>query len=183
MWYNENTMPQVSSNFQMPYPIADDPVNVHGDIKNLVDRLNVILPPLGISAFQLEVVNVTEVTIPAGYPVYITGYSNTSNKSTVEPSLPTTTKPVLGITKASISPNNTGTVVVAGVLEGVNTSGFQNGDVLYVKTGGGLTNVRPEGGSGAVGVVAHAETAVNNGIIIVEAKGNGTWGALRDGLA
>lgn len=183
MWYNENTMPELSSNFQMPYPTANDPVNVHGDIKSLVDRLNVILPPLGISAFQLEVVNVTEVTIPAGYPVYITGYSNTANKPTVEPSLPNTTEPVLGITKSDITPDHAGTVVVAGVLEGVNTSGFPNGAVLYVKTGGGLTNIRPEGGSGAVGVVAHSETAINNGIIIVEAKGNGTWGALRDGLA
>jgi len=183
MWYNENTMPQYSSNFNMPYPTADDPVNVHGDIKKLVDSLNVILPPLGISAFQLEVTNNTQSVIPAGYPVYITGYSDTSTKPTVAPSLPTTTQPVLGITKSSIAINNNGTVVVAGVLENVNTSAFQDGDVLYVAVGGGLTNSRPANGSGAVGIVAHAETAINNGIIIVEAKGNGTWGALKNGLA
>ena len=172
-----------SSNFSLPYPTADDAVNVHGDIKKLVDQLNIILPPLGISAFQLEATNVTDITIPAGYPVYITGYSNLSSKPTIEPSLPTTTKPVLGITKESIAKDHSGVVVVAGVLENVDTHSFQDGDVLYVKTGGGLTNVRPTSGAAAVGVVAHAAYAVDNGIIIVEAKGNGTWGALKNGLS
>jgi len=55
------------------------------------------------------------------------------------------------------------------------------GEVLYVGTSGGLTNVRPTGGSAAVGICAYANNT--NGIVIVEAKGNGTWGSLRDGLS
>ena len=71
-------------------------------------------------------------------------------------------------------------MIVAGVLDNVNTSGFSDGDVLYVASIGGITNVRPATGSGAVGIVAHA---AESGVIIVEAKGNGTWGALKNGLA
>jgi len=66
-------------------------------------------------------------------------------------------------------------------MEGLNTSGFAAGQTLYVGISGGLTNVRPEGGSAAVGICAVADNV--NGIVIVEAKGNGTWGALRDGLS
>jgi hypothetical protein len=66
-------------------------------------------------------------------------------------------------------------------MEGLNTSGFAAGQTLYVGASGGLTNVRPAGGSAAVGICAVADNL--NGIVIVEAKGNGTWGALRDGLS
>lgn len=170
-------MPDYSENYAMPYPLASDPVNVHGDIKSLVDRLNLILPPLGISAFQMPVLNNSGETLPAGTPVYATGYTD---KTTISKSLPTTTSPILGLLKQPLINGSEGIVVVAGVMEEINTSGFSDGDVLYVAELGGLTNVRPLSGSGAVGIVAHAAA---NGIIIVEAKGNGTWGALRNGLA
>ena len=71
-------------------------------------------------------------------------------------------------------------MVVAGVLEDINTSNHTTGDILYIGEEGGLTHTRPDGGSGAVGIVAHAAEL---GVIIVEAKGNGTWGALKAGLA
>lgn len=161
----------------LPFPIANDPVNVHGDIEQLVERLLIILPPLGISQFQLPVINNSGNDLPAGTPVYATGYDNDAAKTTIDKSLPSTTSPILGLTKTSIADGSEGIVVVAGVMDNINTSGFNNGDVLYVGTSGGLTN---EAGSGAVGVVAHA---ASSGIIIVEAKGNGTWGALKAGLA
>jgi hypothetical protein len=170
-------MPDYSENFSMPYPLASDPVNVHGDIKSLVDRLNIILPPLGISAFQMPVLNNSGESLPAGTPVYATGYTD---KTTIAKSLPSTTNPILGLLKQPLLNGSEGIVVVAGVMENINTSGFSDGDVLYVAEFGGLTNVRPSEGSGAVGIVAHASA---EGLIIVEAKGNGTWGALRNGLA
>ncbi len=163
--------------YSIPYPLSSDSVNVHGDVQSLVERLEVILPPLGVSYFQIQVLNNSGVALTAGTPVYATGYTT---KTTIAKSLPSTSNPILGLTKTSIADDAEGIVVVAGVMENINTSGFSNGDVLYVGTTGGLTNVRPEGGSGAVGIVAHA---ASEGIIIVEAKGNGTWGALKSGLA
>lgn len=163
--------------YNLPYPLAEDPVNVHGDIEALADRLKIILPPLGLSQFQIQVKNTGGSTLVAGTPVYATGFDTVT---TVSKALPETTSPILGLLKTSLANNSEGIAVVAGVMEDINTSGFSDGDVLYVATGGGLTATRPEGGSGAVGIVAYA---ASEGIIIVEAKGNGTWGALKAGLA
>jgi hypothetical protein len=160
--------------FNLPFPQASDPVNVHEDIEALARRLMVILPPLGLSQFQLGVLNDSGSTLPAGTPVYATGYTT---KTTIAKALPTTEAPILGLLKTSVANNSEGIVVVAGVMENINTSGFSDGDVLYVGSSGGLSNQQS---GGAVGVVAHA---ASNGIIIVEAKGNGTWGALKSGLA
>lgn len=163
--------------FNLPYPTGADPVNVHGDIKALADRLKIVLPPLGISAFQLPVTNKSGQTLPQGTPVYATGFED---KTTINKCLPSTTQPILGLLKQTLQNNSDGIVVVAGVLEDINTSGFNDGDVLYVGESGGLVNVRPANGSGAVGIVAHAAAV---GLVIVEAKGNGTWGSLKAGLA
>lgn len=163
--------------YSIPYPLSSDSVNVHGDVQSLVERLEVILPPLGVSYFQIQVLNNSGVNLDAGTPVYATGYTTKTN---IAKSLPSTSKPILGLTKTSIANGSEGIVVVAGVMENINTGNFSNGDVLYVGQYGGLTNIQPTTGSGAVGIVAHAAA---DGIIIVEAKGNGTWGALKSGLA
>jgi hypothetical protein len=160
--------------FNLPFPESTDPVNVHGDIKALADRLRIVLPPLGISAFQISVINDSGETLPAGTPVFANGYSTTT---TVDKCLPTTPEPILGLLKQSLTDGQSGICVVAGVMENINTSGFSDGDVLYVGSEGGLSNLATHG---AVGIVAHASA---NGIIIVEAKGNGTWGALKAGLS
>ena len=166
-----------SNIYELPFPIADDAVNVHGDIRQLVEKLEAILPSFGVGYFQLSVINATTETLPAGTPVYATGYTT---KTTIAKALPDTTSPILGLLKDELIEGEEGVCVVAGVLENVNTSSFADGDVLYVSETGGITNARPTSGSGAVGIVAHAAAS---GVIIVEAKGNGTWGALRDGLA
>lgn len=163
--------------YNLPFPEATDPVNVHGDIHDLVAMLEQVLPPLGVGYFQLNVKNTSGSQIVAGTPVYATGYTT---KTTIAKALPSTTAPILGLLKETTENNADGVVIVAGVLEGINTSSFTAGQVLYVGESGGLSSTQPAGGGGAVGIVAHA---ASTGIIIVEAKGNGTWGALKAGLA
>jgi hypothetical protein len=160
--------------FNLPFPESTDPVNVHGDIKALADRLRIVLPPLGVSAFQLPVINDSGQTLNAGTPVYAKGFTT---KTTIDKYLPSNTKHVLGLLKQGLTSGSEGICIVAGVLEGVNTSSFANGDILYAAPSGGLT-VTPDGA--AVGIVAHA---ASSGIIVVQAKGNGTWGALKAGLS
>ena len=160
------------------YPLETSPVNVHGDLKKLAESLDAILPKTGVGYFQINVKNNSGASISAGVPVYATGYST---KTTIAKALPSTSSPILGLLKNTTANGSDGVVVVAGVMEGLNTSSFIAGEVLYVGTSGGLTNVRPTGGSAAVGICAYANNL--NGIVIVEAKGNGTWGALRDGLS
>ena len=162
-----------SNVYELPYPLATDSVNVHGDIRDLVQKLEAVLPLASYS--QIAVFNNTQTGIQAGDPVYVTGYSNAT---TVARATSATTQPILGLAKTDIAAGANGIVVVSGVLEGINTSNFIAGDILYAGESGGLTSQQDAGG--AVGVVAHAAAL---GLIIVEAKGNGTWGALKAGLA
>jgi hypothetical protein len=162
-----------SLNYDLPYPLFDDPVNVHGDIKDLVEKLEAVLPLSSYS--QIRVLNDSGTSISAGDPVFVTGYTSAT---TVSRATSSTTQPILGLAKTSIIDGANGIVVVSGVLENINTSGFIAGDILYAGESGGLTAT--QGVGGAVGIVAHA---AEDGLIIVEAKGNGTWGALKAGLA
>lgn len=162
-----------SNAYDLPFPLATDPVNVHGDIRELVQKLEAVLPLASYS--QIAVSNNSGVNIQAGDPVYVTGYATAT---AIARATSSTTQPILGLAKTDIATGVNGIVVVSGILEGVNTSSFSEGDILYAGEFGGLTATQDPGG--AVGIVARAAV---DGLIIVEAKGNGTWGALKAGLA
>jgi hypothetical protein len=170
-----------TTNYDLPYPVLSDPVNVHEDIQSLAERLEDILSNVGVPFISLEVRNTTGSTIAKGTPVYISGYSTKPLIAKCD-SDDLTTFPVVGITQAAISNNTDGVIIVSGVFEDINTSSYTAGEILYVANGGGLTDTIPAGGSGAVAVVAKSNAST--GIIIVgQPKGNGTWGALKNGLA
>jgi hypothetical protein len=170
-----------TNTYDLPYPILSDPVNVHEDIQSLAERLEDILSNVGVPFISLEVRNTTGATIAKGTPVYILGYSTKPLIGKCD-SDDLTTFPMVGITQAAISNNSDGVVVVSGVFENINTSSYSIGNILYVANGGGLTNSIHTGGSGAVAVVAKSNAST--GVIIVgQPKGNGSWGALKNGLA
>ncbi len=191
-------MPNQSSNYpSMKYPIASDPVNVHGDFKVLVDALNDILPPLGMTSVASPVRNASSSTpILEGTPVFISGSVSNGGrpKPTVEkynPSSPSHNPdiPILGLMQANTmpaGPDNAGDgiVVVSGIIQINTTSIGPAGTKVYVDNNGSLVGNRPSTGPARyVGVVAIQATKPLGGMIIVQTKGNGTWGALKDGLS
>ena len=181
-------MPVSSSNYPtMKYPIASDPVNVHGDLKVLVDALNNILPPLGMTSVSSKVKNNSGTSLVAGTPVFISGsVSGLPTVAKYNPSSPNHNPnvPILGIVQTTIPNNGEGVVVVSGVLQ-LNTTFLGNNGIpgakVYVDDTGTLIAGRPSIGPGRyVAVVAVQGTT---GLLIVQTKGNGTWGALKDGLS
>ena len=182
-------MAQSSSNYPtMKYPIASDPVNVHGDFKVLVDALNDILPPLGYGAAYLDIRNVSGLSISIATPVFITGHISYSGalKSTVSKYDPSSQShnpdvPILGLAKTNIENNANGLIIVSGVLE-TNTTGLgPAGTKVYVDSTGSLVGQRPI--TGPARYVAVVAVQAVEGLLIVQTKGNGTWGALKDGLS
>ena len=175
-------MPAETNIYDLPYPLASDPVNVHGDLQDLAEAIDAILPTLGLPYHTLEVVNNTGSTIAKASPVYISGFGTSKPQIAKCDANTSATFPVVGLTQAAITNGSDGVVLVNGIFSGVNTSSYAAGDRLYVAAGGGLTNTKAAGGPGGViGVVAKANAS---GIIVVGAiKGNGTWGALKEGLA
>ena len=170
-----------TSTYDLPYPLFSDPVNIHGDLQDLAEQIELILPTVGLPYHTIEVKNVSGVSIAKGDPVYITGFST---KPTVAKSVATdlATFPVLGLAQAAIGNNTDGVVVISGIFTNVNTNSYSAGNILYVGTSGGLTATQPATGSGAVAVVAKSDATT--GILIVgQPKGNGTWGSLKAGLS
>jgi hypothetical protein len=181
-WYNNKIMATgATANYDLPYPLFSDPVNIHGDFQDLAEQIELILPTIGLPYHTIEVKNVSGVSIAKGDPVYITGFST---KTTVAKSIATNlaTFPVLGLAQSAIGNGTDGVVVMSGVFTNINTNSYSVGNILYVATSGGLTATQPATGSGAVAVVAKSNATT--GILIVgQPKGNGTWGALKNGLA
>ena len=87
-----------------------------------------------------------------GDPVYITGFNNGQNKNIVAKadSSDPAKMPVIGISDGTYINNDAGSITAFGSFNGVfdTTGGAENwsvGDIIYVKPGGGLTNIKPGG--------------------------------------
>lgn len=139
---------------------------------------------------QLKVYNNTGSTIAKGVPVYIT--STTSGFSYPLIALAKadnqTTGNAIGLTNEAIATGSEGYVVISGILNGVNTSSYTVGDILYVSpySAGQLMNTYPPTAYAVkIGVVAYANASgsiyvnqsnayvVSNGIIGTVAIANG----------
>lgn len=168
----------LTSNKELYYPESTDPVNVHNDIKRLADDVDDALNALDASNVRVKVINNSGSTIGAAKPVYAVGHTNDKTQIELFTSDLSDNYPFLGLTKTSLDDGDSGEVVVAGVLTNVNTSDLgPDGSLIYVDAYGALTTTVT---GGAIGIVAVAST---QGVIVVQAKGNGTWGALKNGLA
>ena len=171
-------MADTTNNYGLTFPEATDSVNVHNDIKKLADDVDDAISSLDASNVRVKVINNSGSTIGAAKPVYATGHTNNKTTISLFTSDLSDNKPFLGLTKTSLNNGDSGEVVVAGVLTNVNTSGFSVGELLYVNSSGSLTTTVT---GGAIGIVAVSNAST--GVIVIQAKGNGTWGALKNGLA
>lgn len=170
-----------TSNYDLPYPLAGDPVDVHGDIKLLADNIDLILANIEKPNHNIQVTNSTTSNIAKGDPVYVTGYSLSTLKTTVGKCNPSdsSTFPVIGLAENAISAGSDGVVIISGVFDNINMSAYNAGDILYVATGGGLTTTQPAS-SPAVGIVV--KNTATGAIVIRKSSGQATWGSVKSGL-
>ena len=174
-------MPAETTNYDLPYPLSSDPVNVHEDIQNLAETIDDLLISIGLPYHTLEVSNTSGVTIVKGDPVYIVGHGATKPRVAKSNASTLATFPVIGLAQATITNTSDGVVILSGVFSGVDTSSFAIGSRLYVAAGGGLTTTQPTSGGGVIGVVA--KSAASGTILVGANKGNGTWGSMKAGLS
>jgi hypothetical protein len=129
----------------------------------------------GASRVVQEVRNVTGFALTEAYPVFETAYNQGNERIEVAGANAdsSATMPALGIIHdADLGNNSNGYVITSGVADNVDTSGYSEGDELYVAVGGGLTNTRPAGSTDLIqkiGTVlrSHATT----GSILVQGAG------------
>jgi len=100
---------------------------------------------------EVNCTNQTGASIAKGTPVYQTGVSG--NNITIAPADAddAAKMPAIGLTTAAIANGASGTVIILGVVDGLDTSSFAAGDTLYVSTTpGALTTTPPTGESGLI---------------------------------
>jgi len=94
-----------------------------------------------------DVANTSGATITFGMPVYLTGFDETTQLSTVamaDASDPTK-MPAFGVVVDDILDGNTGHIITSGQIINIDTSNFIIGQEVYVKSGGGFTVDKPTG--------------------------------------
>lgn len=115
--------------------------------------------------------------VSKGDPLYITGFNSGQNRVTVAKADASDANkmPSIGLAFDNYSVSDNGQVITIGNLDNVNTqvapNDFQEGDVLYVKAAGGLTNVKPTGTNLVQNVGKVSRRQQNNGQIVVMAIG------------
>ena len=124
---------------------------------------------------NLEVRTVEAVT--KGDPLRVVGFNNGQNRAEVRraDALNSSLMPSYGLAYETVGANVNTQMVALGALDNVNTqiapNDFQEGDILYVQIGGGLTNVKPTGSALIQNVGKVARRQQNSGEILVSAIG------------
>ena len=128
------------------------------------------------SAERIELEVRFDEAVVKGDPLYITGYNNGQNRITVAKAdaSDSAKMPSIGLAFDAYSQNDNGQAITIGSLEDIDTQvtyDFQEGDVIYVANGGGLTNTKPTGTNLIQNVGKVGRRQQNNGEIVVMAIG------------
>ena len=100
-----------------------------------------------LDTIHTEVTNQTGSTILKGTPVYQTGTSGNAMTIASADASSSATMPAVGVLEQDLVSGATGFVIHMGKISGVDTSAFNEGDIIYVAVGGGYTNTPPVGES------------------------------------
>ena len=93
----------------------------------------------------IHVKNTSGVTIPKGYPVYITGSVGASGQAEVAAADASNSAkmPAIGIIDSDLIANAEGHCTIIGSIGSLDTSAYMINSPVYVAPGGGLTQTRP----------------------------------------
>ena len=122
----------------------------------------------------IEVEVIAGESLSKGDVVYVSGSSgNTPQVSKALSNAGGAKMPAIGIAKQTINSGNRGYVVVQGLLTGINTNAFAEGDVLYVSStvAGTFVNTAPTGEENKIQNVGKVINSAGGGSILVTGAG------------
>ena len=165
--------------------------NLYYTDERVDDRVNaLIVPGLGITTDYDDTAgtltidsdtieelckNGTGSTILKGTPVYQTGTAGNVMVISPADASSAATMPAVGVLSQDLAAAAEGSLILMGRISGVDTSAFSEGDVIYVASGGGYTNVRPTGQSILVqnlGRVTKVHASNGGGVIMGAGRSN-----------
>lgn len=132
---------------------------------------------------KVEVHNATGSTVAAGAVVYLNG--NTGNKPNLnlaKADAEATSSKTIGLVIASISNNANGEIATDGLLEGLNTSAFVAGDLLWLSdsVAGGVTTIIPDTPNHAVFIGYVVRAHATQGSILIHIQNGYELNELHD---
>ena len=92
-----------------------------------------------------QVKNITGGTLAKGTPVHASGSAGNTSEVIAASASVAATMPATFVLAEELADEEEGRAIVVGYINGVNTSLFNEGDVVYVGAEGGYTNVKPTG--------------------------------------
>lgn len=119
--------------------------------------------------------NGTTAPILKGTPVYQTGTAGNAMVIAPADASSAITMPAVGVLSQDLAADAEGSMILMGRISGVDTSAFNEGDVIYVASGGGYTNTRPSGESVLVqnlGRVTKVSASNGGGVVMGSGRAN-----------
>ena len=114
-------------------------------------------------------------TLVKGTPVYVSGSTGNASHIYAASASREDRMPAAYVLNQDLAFDAEGYGIVVGYINGVNTSGFNEGDVVYVGANGGYTNVKPTGNSNLIqnlGKVIKVDAVNGSGVITGAGRSN-----------
>lgn len=120
-----------------------------------------------------NVKNISGGTLQKGTPVHVTGSAGNANEIIAASASLSNTMPAHFILNESLDDEEEGLAIAIGFINGVNTSLFMEGDIVYVGANGGYTNVKPTGSNLIQNLGIVTKVAVNgSGYVLGAGRSN-----------
>lgn len=116
--------------------------------------------------------NVSGGTLAAGTPVYQSGTAGNAMEVQAARADNASTMPAIGVITTALDDEEEGTLVLTGFIQHLNTSGYLEGETLYVSPTGGFTNTPPAGSGNLIQNIGKViKVHSSNGSIMVTGAG------------
>ena len=121
-----------------------------------------------------SVKNKESVTLSKGTPVYVSGSTGNSSHIYAASASRADRMPAAFVLDETLTSDQEGYGIVVGFINGVNTSEFSEGDVVYVGADGGYTNIKPTGSNFIqnLGKVIKVHPTAGSGVISGAGRSN-----------
>jgi|14_taG_2_1085336.scaffolds.fasta_scaffold00491_10 hypothetical protein len=127
------------------------------------------------SAVYANVKNVSGGTLQKGTPVHANGTAGNASEVIAASASVASTMPATYVLNETLANDAEGLAIITGYINGVNTSLFGEGDVIYVGESGGFTNVKPQGSDNLIqnlGVVSKVDATNGSGYVYGSGRSN-----------
>ncbi len=127
------------------------------------------------------VYNGEATTLTKGTPVYVSGSQGANPKVYRADASSTTKMPVLYVISENIATASTGRGIILGHIEGIDLTGYTDGQAIYVAEGGGWSSSRPSGSASTVQLLGVITKSGSGGKGLVLNPGPATLPNLQNG--